>query len=684
MKPIDSCGAQTGKGGRFAAYRTALRKTQWTSCAMCITILGACALLMPPLAHSQTVDLPDPPAPLNSLPVPVVPDATLQEYVADKAAAIRLGKALYWDTRVGSDNKTSCATCHFHAGADSRTKNQVSPGLLAGDKTFQLGGANYQLTEADFPLTKYLAPPNDAAGTRISDMNDVVGSQGVFASTFIDAGAKGEADTCRDEPDSVSHGGLGFSIGSVNTRRVAPRNSPSVINSVFNFRNFWDGRANNVANGGDPFGLRNPSALVWKVESGLLREKKVEIPGASLISQASGPPLSAIEMSCQGRTFAKLGQKLINSVPLADQSISPSDSVLGKFNKRMTPYGALIKQAFKSEYWRSPSIVRIPPGREVASQDLRRSVPANVPDKTRPTDQVSQIEANFALFFGIALQLYQETLVSDDTRFDRFLAGDQQALNQAEKRGLALFQGKAKCINCHGGATLSNASFHRVLKERLEPMTMGNGAAKTYDNGFYNIGVRPTAEDIGLAEVDPFTHPMSETMMFAQSKEGLLGNGFDSSKYPRPIGASVVSVNGAFKTPGLRNVELTGPYFHNGGKATLMQVVDFYNRGGDFKAENAADLAPNIEPLGLEEEEKRDIVSFLLSLTDDRVRFERPPFDRPSFCIPDGHQGDHRAVTPAAGAPGRAQDAMKCFSEVGSPGNGGGLPRFLGLDPYKH
>ncbi|WP_228536204.1 cytochrome-c peroxidase [Noviherbaspirillum malthae] len=634
--------------------------------------------------QAQVADRPEELAPLKSLPVPGLPQEVLSEYVSDKQAAIRLGKLLYWDTRVGSDNKTSCASCHFHAGADNRSKNQINPGLLAGDKSFQLGGLNYQLTEADFPLTKYLPAPLDTASARIADTNDVIGSQGVFTTAFTSTEGGGKEDKCSSESDAIGHGGTGFNIGGINTRRVAPRNSPSVINAVFNFRNFWDGRANNVANGADPFGMRNSTALVWKHENGLLRQQQVTLPGASLVSQGSGPPLSANEMSCAGRTFAMLGRKLLDSVPLTDQEISPTDSVLGKFDKRKTPYSSLIRQAFKAPYWNAPSIVRMPPGRQTASQDLRRSIPSRVPDKTTPTDQVSQLEANFALYFGIALQLYQETLVSDDTPFDRFASGDRNALTEAQKQGLILFQGKAKCINCHSGAAMTNASFRNVINERLEPMAMAGSAVKTYDNGFYNIGVRPTEEDIGLGETDPFALPMSETLMYAQGKESLLGNGFDPGKYPRPSGNGDVSTRGAFKTPGLRNVELTGPYFHNGGKATLMQVVDFYNRGGDFRNENAADLAPDMQPLGLTEDEKRNLVSFLLALTDDRVRFERPPFDRPSICIPDGHEGDHRSVAAAPDKAGQAKDVMRCLPAVGSSGNRTGLKSFLGIDHYKH
>ncbi|MFC6521257.1 cytochrome c peroxidase [Undibacterium arcticum] len=145
-----------------------------------------------------------PPVSLKTVPTPGPSQAILDAYVQDKKAVVQLGKALFWDTKVGSDNKTSCATCHFHAGADNRTKNQLSPGLLANDKTFQLGGPNYALKASDFPLTKH-ADVNDAA-SRISDINDVVGSQGVFATAFADTNASGAPDACTAVSDAVGHG----------------------------------------------------------------------------------------------------------------------------------------------------------------------------------------------------------------------------------------------------------------------------------------------------------------------------------------------------------------------------------------------------------------------------------------------------------------------------------------------
>jgi hypothetical protein len=108
-----------------------------------------------------------------------------------------------------------------------------------------------------------------------------------------------------------------------------------------------------------------------------------------------------------------------------------------------------------------------------------------------------------------------------------------------------------------------------------------------------------------------------------------------------------VAVDGAHKVPALRNVELTAPYFHNGGMATLEQVVEFYNRGGNFPVTNRQNLDVDIAPIGLSVAQRADLVAFLKSLTDDRVRYDKAPFDHPSLSIPNGSQGDNAAVVAA-------------------------------------
>ena len=96
-------------------------------------------------------------------------------FIKDQRALIQLGKALFWDQQVGSDGQ-ACGTCHFTAGADSRTKNQTSPGLKAVpvDTRFQNGlGPNQVITAGDFPFHK-LANPDDRNSRVIRDSNDVM------------------------------------------------------------------------------------------------------------------------------------------------------------------------------------------------------------------------------------------------------------------------------------------------------------------------------------------------------------------------------------------------------------------------------------------------------------------------------------------------------------------------------
>jgi hypothetical protein len=135
-------------------------------------------------------------------------------------------------------------------------------------------------------------------------------------------------------------------------------------------------------------------------------------------------------------------------------------------------------------------------------------------------------------------------------------------------------------------------------------------------------------------------------------------------------------------------VELTGPYFHNGGQATLRQVIDFYTRGGDFHEQNlSTTLDPDIDLIfGLagNETAKQELVDFLMSLTDERVRWERAPFDHPELMVPNGSPGDTRRVKSCGG---ESCDSMVRIPAVGAGGLAAeGLPpigTFLGLDPHQ-
>ncbi len=653
----------------------------------------------PPLGVArQRMTVPEnAPASLKTVRVPR--PANLGDYVKDEQAAVRLGKALFWEMQVGSDGATACATCHYHAGADSRTKNQLAPGHLRAkpdgtpypDSSFQSPGPNHRFTAADFPFHK-LADPNDRDSAVLRDTNDVAASQGVFDQKVTAILPGVPLDVVRTFPDPD-----GFRIGGVNVRRVEPRNTPTVINAVFNYRNFWDGRAQNEFNGVNIWGSRDPYAFVYRKRSdGKLEPAKVSLPDSSLASQAVGPPLSTFEMSTDGRTFHEIGDGLVGSLlddllsitvakkllrntakklinvdlrPLGKQRVHPEDSVLGGQSRYpaqglSTTYEQMIKDAFRPEWWSGSQYVRI---ESDGSRTLRS--PSLLGDLlSLGANEYTQMEYNFSLFFGLAIQLYEATLVADDTPFDRFRDGDATAMTEQQIEGLTLFSDtvRVRCINCHGGAELTDASVARV---RAQPLRRREG--NILDRGFNNIGVRPTFDDLGVGGVDAVTgKPLSTARLAA------MGLFTDPSLSPPLSDEDIVGSDGAFKVPGIRNVELTGPYFHNGGTLTLRQVIEFYSRGGDFQP--IVGREGEISPLGtpmLTETEKDALVAFLLSLTDERVRRERAPFDHPELLIPDGHPGDETRVTNRGD--GNATDSVITIPAVGRNG-GAAIGTFLG------
>jgi cytochrome c peroxidase len=313
------------------------------------------------------------------------------------------------------------------------------------------------------------------------------------------------------------------------------------------------------------------------------------------------------------------------------------------------------------------------------------------------------MESNFSLFFGLAVQIYETSLVSDKSPFDSFMRGDNGALEEEQLQGLLVFInrgargnpvavdkaiaqaeavlqieiGAGNCISCHGGPEFTDASVASVAGEPIEveeTTLLDNGflriaeATAFIDNGFANIGVRPTAEDLGRGGIEG-GFPLS----FA--RQALLGLAFAPELELDECGANCpegnrVGVDGAFKIPGLRNVELTGPYFHNGGQATLEQVAEFYDRQGDFSDLNVANLERNMSFIDMEDEDEEPLIEFLLSLTDERVRQEQAPFDHPQLLVPNGGTvaSPETINVPAVGAGGRPAAGL---SPVGT---------FLGLE----
>lgn len=652
----------------------------------------------------------DPPAPLKGVRVPATPGLVKGSHriVVDKQAAIQLGKALFWDASVGSDG-VACATCHFHAGADRRTRNQLDSGVLHAGATTATsfeptasggkGGPDYQLRSADFPLMRF-KDPADKYSELLFSTDDVVSSSGTFLGVFQGVDEHGDShDRCDPLKDDIFH------LVSANARRVAKRNAPSVINAAYNFRNFWDGRANNLFNGVSGFGARDPDARVWVARKGKAAPKRILLKNASLASQAVGPPLDMNEMSCVGRNFHALGRKLGNRKPLANQAVHPEDSVLAALRDPSgqglnTTYAELIKQAFAKRFWAGEADFGAPG------------------DGTAP---YTHLEANFAFFFGLAIQLYEETLISDQTLFDSKRGKDKVpvAFNEEQRRGLQVYL-NAHCFNCHLGPALTSAANPRVFSDKsLKYFGLVNRSGQNeaatgvgvslylLDTGYSITSVAPWEHDVGLGGKDPFGNPLSFAQQYLESLadpsrkmvdpnrivacelqspfaydffpnelipdpkgKGHCRGYKELSKVPSPEamqkelgkldqGRVPTGISAAFKIPGLRNVELTGPYMHNGSMKSLEEVIEFYNRGGNL--DNPHHVGTLVFPQGFTAQDKSDLLAFLKTLTDERVRWEQAPFDHPALEVPNGHGG-------GTNASGNAEDVFLHIPAVGKSG----------------
>jgi cytochrome c peroxidase len=415
------------------------------------------------------------------------------DYIRDRTMATVLGKALFWDMQLGSDGVQSCASCHFSAGADTRVRNQLNPGVLAGDARLELfrnrhlttpevtadQDVNRDIVASDFPthrLSNQAIPgePLLNPGNVTRDTNDVVSSMGVRLRRFDNIPIPGSAAF---GPANNGVRALLPDLGTVITdeipiyrtrRRVEPRNAPTIINSGLYLDNFWDGRARHDFNGGSVFGAADPQGHVVVDQNGTLRKTRQLIRYTSIASLMLGPALSDFEMSFRGRSWPKIGKKLLQGdgtaarpevTPLANQLVSPNDSVLGPFSNQggsqcaalgrttasgrpglCLSYREIVQQAYFPTLWQNTTQhldARSSPCTSAANGVLSPAgcdpfdgfIAVLGSGAASPTNrqQFTQMEANFGLFAGLGLQMWADILISDDTPFDRFLDRNPQA-----------------------------------------------------------------------------------------------------------------------------------------------------------------------------------------------------------------------------------------------------------------
>ena len=527
--------------------------------------------------------------------------------VKDQEALIRLGKALFWDMQVGSDGIQACGTCHFNAGADIRTTNQVNSGQASEDFNHPLGGdslygnstvpftamdkltptppgpadppavgtctgfdplspfpcnvpgrpnfaPNSTVSGGDFPLNDWNHPtrlvPRGVGKSvtvtlqqemfdAIQDTNDVVASQGIRLTQFTGVNPGSDVDSgtpSTDIANTLTPGTRSFGCGPGVTdracRRTEPRNAPTMINAIFNFDNLWDGKASFIFNGWDAFGFRNRTNTLRKNINGTLTNVFLRVTNSSIASIGAAVPTSNITMSFQGRTMPDVGKKMVTLRPLAKQRVHHQDSVLGNLAREegtglnVASYTDMIEAAFQDQWWNH------------STRDI--SFNGNL---------YTQIEFNFSMFFGLAVQAYQATLISDDTPFDRFegafhparhsngdpctlanpcapIPPDPNALTPQQRAGYTLFNDVVPnigthCADCHvppittAHTILDNQPDSQgvpspALGEAIEHMFMGDDLAEAnYDHGFYNIGIRRTTDDKGRKAAGGSLNPFS-------------------------------------------------------------------------------------------------------------------------------------------------------------------------------
>ncbi|MBL4581433.1 MAG: hypothetical protein JKY29_06405 [Gammaproteobacteria bacterium] len=377
-----------------------------------------------------------------------------------------LGKILFWDEQLSSDDTVACGTCHKPAAGGADTRLAINPGF---DQIF-------------------------------GNADDIVGSPGIRA--LDENGLQLNDPMFGHDP------------------QVTGRATPSFFTSMFANSNFWDGRATDEFI--DPL---NPNNIIIEA-------------GGALESQAIAPILSTVEMAQQNRDWGDVVAKLEQVTPLSLATNIPADMVDAL--QGGNGYGQLFSAAFGDS--------EITPVR-----------------------------------IAMAIATYERTLVPNETPWDLYIAGNNNAMTSEQIEGWELFH-DTPCANCHRPPLFS-------------------------DNNFRNIGLRPANEDLGRFEVS--------------------GQNND---------------RGDFKTPSLRNVGLRSALMHVGWITDVSDAIDFYNAGTNNTGhvqftQNQSGIPDNgvdideLDVFGDDPIRRGQIIEFLMNgLTDPRVASETFPFDRPTLA----------------------------------------------------
>jgi cytochrome c peroxidase len=349
-------------------------------------------------------------------------------------------------------------------------------GLLARPKSLKQVGVPVEATRAAVPMDNPQSPEKIALGEKL------------FFDGRLSVDGTVACSTCHD-PSRAFTDGRSVSVG-VNGR-VGQRNSPTILNALYNDAQFWDGRAK------------------------------------TLEEQAALPIVNPSEM----------GQP---SLDAAVAQISALPEYLHAF--------------------------RLVFGRPINGVDLVRAIAS-----------------------------YERTQISFDAPFDHFVAGDKNAISDSAKRGWELFNTKARCNKCHA-----------LAEDKRDPTFF-------IDKDFHNIGIGiirhnvvamacKAEQEINSAEI------IDVDQGAIQSDMSVVGR-FLATKKEKDIAS--------FKTPSLRNVLITAPYFHDGSQATLWDALDHYNKGDGMQNPW---LDEDMQPLALSESEIDDVVVFLAALTSPQYQ----------------------------------------------------------------